>query len=247
MLGGASTATTAEAAGNPIPRIHSTYPTFVPAGIGDVRLFVGDAGGFNFTFLDGSVVHWNGSPRPTVRRIQKVCPGSCAAWLEATLFAADVSAPGIGTITVVNPAPGGGTSDAHPFPIRDPSTRFFTVPPCRVLDSRIPSPNGPSSPSPFRAPYSASFGFFRGQCGIPTEGVRAVVVNVTVAAPTADGHVTFYPPYTFPTGSTINYRAGQTRANLSIVGVDENALVGMDIVQPSGSVHIILDVSGYFE
>jgi hypothetical protein len=233
-------------AGNPVPRIHSTYPSFVPAGIGDVRLVVGDAGAFNYTFVDSSVVHWNGSPRPTVRRIQNVCPGSCAAWLEATLFATDVSTPGIGAITVVNPAPGGGTSDSHQFPIRDPATRFFTVTPCRLLDSRLPQKNGPVNPVRFHAPNTGGFRF-GGQCGIPMAGVRAVVFNITVVQPTDDGHLTFYPGYTFPTGSSINYSAGQTRAHQSIVGVDEYGNVGWEIAQPAGSLDLIVDVSGYFQ
>lgn len=230
--------------GNPVPQIGNLYPSAVPAGIGQVRLTVGDAG--HYSFVNGSVVHWNGSPRPTVWRIETVCPGFCANWLETTLFASDVINQGVATITVVNPGPGGGTSAARLFTIEAPATRFFTVSPCRLFDSRIVRPGFPGNGVPLHAPQRTVIPS-AGYCGIPTTGARALVINVTVVDPTHAGHVTFFPSYTFPSSSSINYRAGQTRAQQAIVGVDEYGNVGMDIAQPTGFLDLILDVSGYFE
>jgi Bacterial Ig-like domain (group 3)/FG-GAP-like repeat/FG-GAP repeat len=73
-------------------------------------------GGTDFTlrvngtgFISGSVVDWNGSPRDTTF--------VNSSQLRATIAAADIAAKGTVSVTVVNPAPGGGTSNAA----------FFTV------------------------------------------------------------------------------------------------------------------------
>jgi hypothetical protein len=48
-----------------------------------------------------------------------------------------------------------------------------------------------------------------------------------------------------PQASSINYVAGQTRANNAIVGVStEGALAAFC---SAGTIHFILDVNGYFE
>jgi hypothetical protein len=47
--------------------------------------------------------------------------------------------------------------------------------------------------------------------------------------------------------STINYRAGQTRANNAIVPLGLFGDINVVSGQPSGTVHFILDVNGYFE
>jgi hypothetical protein len=50
-----------------------------------------------------------------------------------------------------------------------------------------------------------------------------------------------------PATSTINYRAGQTRANNAIVPLGLSGDINVVSGQPSGTVHFILDVNGYFE
>jgi len=73
-------------------------------------------------------------------------------------------------------------------------------------------------------------------------------MNVTVTGPTAPGHLTLYPVgSSLPSSSTINYRAGQTRANDAIVALGPGAGVSVVCGQASGTVHVILDVNGYFE
>jgi hypothetical protein len=73
-----------------------------------------DAGGAGFTltvdgsnFVTGSVVQWNGADRTTtfVSDTQ----------LTADIPAADITVAGTASVTVVNPAPGGGTSNAQNF------------------------------------------------------------------------------------------------------------------------------------
>lgn len=91
---------------NPSPRTVSLSPTSLPAASGGFTLTVNGSG-----FVSGSVVRWNGSDRPTtlVSSVQ----------LHASISASDIAAGGISQVTVVNPAPGGGTSSALAFAVTD--------------------------------------------------------------------------------------------------------------------------------
>jgi FG-GAP-like repeat/FG-GAP repeat len=60
-------------------------------------------------FVSTSVVNWNGSPRTTTFVSSEK--------LTAAILATDVAKAGSGFVTVTNPAPGGGTSNAVIFPI----------------------------------------------------------------------------------------------------------------------------------
>jgi hypothetical protein len=50
-----------------------------------------------------------------------------------------------------------------------------------------------------------------------------------------------------PLASTINYRAGQTRANNAIVPLGRDGDLRVTAGQAVGSVHVVVDVFGYFE
>jgi hypothetical protein len=72
-------------------------------------------------------------------------------------------------------------------------------------------------------------------------------VNVTVAAPSAAGHLRLYPAGTPPpSSSVINYSRGRTRANNAIVGLDELGKLAVYCAQAAGTAHLVLDVTGYF-
>jgi hypothetical protein len=86
-----------------------------------------------------------------------------------------------------------------------------------------------------------------GKCGIPASA-NAVSLNITVAAPTAAGDLRIFPGGTSqPLVSTINYRAGQTRANNAIAGLGETGDLSIKCDQTTGTVHVIIDVNGYAE
>ena len=73
-------------------------------------------------------------------------------------------------------------------------------------------------------------------------------MNLTVVEPTGQGHLRLSPARTPRTlASTINYAAGQTRANNAIVTLSGLGELAVFCGQASGSVHFVLDVSGYFE
>jgi len=65
-------------------------------------------------FVAGAIVNWNGSARATTF--------VSSSRLQASIAAADVASKGTATVTVVNPAPGGGISNRVFFPVREPLT-----------------------------------------------------------------------------------------------------------------------------
>jgi len=124
-----------------------------------------------------------------------------------------------------------------------PPTGFFTVPPCRALDTR----NGPG---PYGAPALGAGGArpftLAGRCGVSSKA-RAVAVTIAVTQPNAAGHLRLYPAgAAVPQTASINYGAGQTRASNAIVLLTSGGIT-VRCAQATGSVHFILDVTGYFE
>ncbi len=119
--------------------------------------------------------------------------------------------------------------------------RFYTIAPCRLLDSRTTG----AFASGARQTVTA-----HGACGIPPTAT-AVAANVTVTQTSAQGHLTLHAgDLPAPGASTINFAAGQTRANNAILPLAANGagtLAVTPFVLGGGSVHVIVDVTGYFE
>jgi uncharacterized repeat protein (TIGR01451 family) len=121
---------------------------------------------------------------------------------------------------------------------------FYTVAPCRLVDTRNPA--GPLGGPALAAGLDRTF-VFAGTCGIPATA-WALSVNATVTAATAVGNLRMFPGGTpLPTVSALNYAAGQTRGNNSIVSLGAGGDVTARANQASGTSHFILDVNGYFE
>ena len=127
--------------------------------------------------------------------------------------------------------------------IHDPGN-LFTVAPCRVLDTRKAA--GPYGGPALGAGQSRAF-TLAGRCGIPASA-RAVTANLTVTQPSAQGNLRLYPSdQTVPSTSTLNYGAGQTRANNAVVPLSPAGALSVRCTQASGAAHVVLDVTGYFE
>ena len=85
-----------------------------------------------------------------------------------------------------------------------------------------------------------------GQGGVPASGVSAVVLNVTVAQPAANGYITVYPDgVTRPLASNLNFVADKSVPNLVIAPVGADGDVDL-YNGSSGTVQLVADVSGYF-
>jgi hypothetical protein len=117
---------------------------------------------------------------------------------------------------------------------------YYTLTPCRLYDSRPPG-EGPLLPGQLRVVQPG------GRCGV-SYGARALAVNVTVTEPTAPGNVRLYPAHSpVPNVSTVNYAAGQTRANNAIVTLSPEGDLAVLATQAGGTVHVVVDVAGYYE
>lgn len=124
---------------------------------------------------------------------------------------------------------------------------YFTVTPCRAVDTRSGAPLQDGVPQTFA---------LRGVCGIPATAT-SVALNVTVVTPTGDGELTIHPSDTNPPPvPTMPFPASVNRANNAIVPLASNAqppgIITGDVavnasVAGGGTTHLVIDVVGYFE
>ena len=159
-----------------------------------------------------------------------------SAWLDTTGLA-----PGVYLVVLrITNASGQAESAALALTLLAPQGEdFYTVTPCRLLDTRIGAP----LQSGVTGLLSAS-----GACGIPA-GARALAVNVTAIAPTAAGYLVLFPGnYPVPPTSTSNFRAGATVANNMVLPLSSDGAGKLAYLAavPGGTVHVVIDVVGYF-
>jgi hypothetical protein len=154
----------------------------------------------------------------------------------------------------ITPDPGWGTAfseirwEVLGSPTGTPLSAY-TVVPCRAVDTRRPDgvDGGPAilpQGSPNRAFPLA------GVCGVPADA-KAVMANVTVTSAEATGFITVYPADlpVAPGSSNVAFNAGRTRAASSILLLGSTG-AGTGMVKvgngSAGTLHLTLDVSGYF-
>jgi hypothetical protein len=175
-----------------------------------------------------------GAGQPETIMISGLAPGTYYFYIDSVFSVDEIGGSGPYSLSVT------GT-----FGVPN-NTSFFTLTPCRLLDTR-------NAPGPLGGPALVgggvrAFPITGGQCMVPSTA-KAVSVNATVTEPTAQGHITLFPGGApLPLASTINYRAGQTRANNAIVPLGTNGSVSAFCGLPAGNTtHFILDVNGYFQ
>ncbi len=188
----------------------------------------------------------NRSERP--RRVSRVALGAAAALLAGAV--AVVLSPGAdSTVQAIGEPLGAGGE-------------FHSVAPERVFDSREadldvaplgrkPS-SGPNADTVFQVPIV-------GVGGLPEftdddddgfdDNVLAVVANVTVVQPTAEGYLTMYPNGETPgTTSVLNFKPFQNIPNTAILRPGQNGEVSVQLVTPlaDGAADVVIDISGWF-
>jgi Bacterial Ig-like domain (group 3) len=131
------------------------------------------------------------------------------------------------------------TSPAVAYQITPPAGGLTSLTPDRLMDTR--SNLGATGPVGAGATVKLKVA---GVGPVPASGVGAVVLNVTVTAPTASSYVTVYPDgVTRPTASNLNFVAGQTVPNLVVATVGADGYV--DFYNAVGNVQLIADVAGW--
>ena len=132
-------------------------------------------------------------------------------------------------------------------PVRPPflaeGTNFYTVPPCRVIDTRAGEGplGGPSLAARTQRGFPVAL-----SCGVPATA-RSISGNVTVTGSDDSGYIVLFAGDAAPWTSTVNYRTGQTRANNFVIGVTPTGSLSVGCGQWTGHAHVIVDVNGYFE
>jgi hypothetical protein len=129
---------------------------------------------------------------------------------------------------------------------------FFPLTPCRVIDTR--GPVGPNGGPSLAANTIRNFPIINvNSCGVPATA-KAVAFNITTIQATEAGDLRIFPYNTaVPLASVINFSAADfALANGAIIPISN--ITGLDIsVQTdmapgsSGHVHLVTDVTGYFQ
>lgn len=131
-------------------------------------------------------------------------------------------------------------------------TKFYPILPCRVSDTRLSGNlcfGGPAFSSGESRAITVADNAVQG-CGVAADA-KAVALNVTVTQSTYDGYLSVFPSgQALPVATTLNFRAGRTRANNAVIPLSYegrgNVTVYVKLAQPTGTADVILDVSGYF-
>ncbi|MBV8520375.1 MAG: hypothetical protein JO197_23490 [Acidobacteria bacterium] len=121
---------------------------------------------------------------------------------------------------------------------------YYPLSPCRVVDTR--NANGTNGGPAFGTDATRNFQI-RGFCGVPTTA-KAVSLNVTVTQASQASWLAVWPSGTArPVVSMINFEpTDPALANGIIVGLS-SATQDLSVYNNFGSVHVIIDVTGYFQ
>jgi len=120
--------------------------------------------------------------------------------------------------------------------------RFTPITPQRLFDTRTGEGGVPTGKLAGGAALDVQV---QGTHDIPSAGVSAVVINLTVTEPDADGWLRATPTgqASGPPTSNVNFNPGLTTPNLVICKVGNDGKITID---GHGTTHVIGDVFGYF-
>ncbi len=129
-----------------------------------------------------------------------------------------------------------------------PGLDFRTLQPCRVVDTR--SSAGPLGGPVLIGGVQRTFTIAASACGVPASA-RALSLNITAIDATLNGFIAIFPGDSiFPMTSSINFSAGQNRANNAMASLSRDGLATLTALagsNPALQVHLAIDVNGYFE
>jgi formylglycine-generating enzyme required for sulfatase activity len=121
---------------------------------------------------------------------------------------------------------------------------FYTLSPCRVLDTR--NPTGALGAPSLQPGATRTFDPAASPCGIPADAV-AISANLTVTNVGAAGELVVFPSDILrPNTSALSFRAGRTRANNAIVSFSKSSTTFSLFNNSAATVDFILDVNGFF-
>ncbi|MGH9121176.1 MAG: hypothetical protein ACRDYC_04400 [Acidimicrobiales bacterium] len=236
--------------------------SLVPAGASAVALSVtavdATAPGFLTVYPDGttqpleSVLNFVAGPA-NCTTLDCVVPNLVISQISAA-GTFDVANGAAGSVDVVIDLEGyfnapasttGGAGHYYPLsPARVADTRCGDSPPgagSNCSAEAIPSNNASLSTMNTGQTVQVQVG---GDGGVPSTGVEAAVVQLTVTNTTNNGYLTAWAAgATPPTTSNVNWVVGQTTANRAIVPLSSTG--AMDVFNFNGKADVVVDVVGY--
>ncbi len=188
------------------------------------------------TGLLGYLSTWPaGSPQPLVSTLNAL---TGAITSNASIVPAGVN----GAISVYASDPTDLIIDINGYfaPPATGSLDFYTVTPCRLLDTRNVA--GPLGGPIMGAGQSRSFPVPSSACGIPA-AAKAYSLNATVVPPASLSYLTLWGSGGQPLVSTLNSLDGTVVANAALVAAGASGEV---TAFTTNSSHLLLDINGYF-
>ncbi len=141
------------------------------------------------------------------------------------------------------------TASVFSYPVSQPSGALVPLTPTRICDTRPGNPSGLTGVAAQCGGRTLIAGTpldvqVSGVGGVPSGGVTAVVLNVTVTDVSAPGFLSVYPAGgPAPPTSNVDFSAGQTVANQVQVGLGQGGQVA---VVASAAADVVVDVDGYY-
>lgn len=218
------------------PVVYGMAPGWGPvAGGTRVRMVVGDGAGWRtgVTFGGAPAQVLASDYADSVQDINVISPPHAPGLVDVTVSYSDGSSATLhDAFLYVDPAAGSGSG-------------FFPLPPCRAVDTR--NSEGELGGPALAANATRSFKL-TGACGLPSNA-STVSANLTVVGPAASGELVVYPGDSpKPVASSISFAAGTTRANNARVMLATDGSGTVNVFNGSdGPLHVLLDVSGYFQ
>jgi hypothetical protein len=133
--------------------------------------------------------------------------------------------------------------------LADGPFQYHSLTPCRLFDTRSTTAMSQGETRAFQV---------QGLCLVPT-GAKAVSVNVTAVSPTGNGYLSLFPntgSTTPPLVSSLNFSStcGTATGNGAIVPLgdatvypNQDLYIYARVAATPGTVHVVLDVTGYFQ
>ena len=131
--------------------------------------------------------------------------------------------------------------------------QYQSVTPCRLFDTRNNTGGAGTAPKPNPGPHTFRV---REKCSVPLTA-KAVSINVTVITPTTGGDLRLFPSDGLaPNVAVMSYNAGEPALcngailplAVSTVGDDIALVIGMACGgNGCGSIHMTMDVTGFFQ
>lgn len=187
------------------------------------------------------------------RQVTVAVAGGCSGAATLYRFSGAMRLGNAGTVATaggcmtVNLPTRSATLAVLPYTGTPTPQRFYTLPPCRLVDTR--GADGPLSGPSLAATTKRTFAL-AGRCNVPRDA-RALSLNVTAVNPSTAGDLRLYAadlPGVVPIFSSVSLKAGAVRANNAMVAVSDDG-TGSIAVQPNlagGTAHFVLDVNGFF-